>query len=152
MTLRSKIIPVALAAFCGLALQLQASGAYAYNPLMPGQSLFLGQAMRTYGGYMLFLQQDGNLVLYSPSNTPLWSVTSTYGSRPIALTLDVLACNLIIYGYPTGSTTVQQLWSSQTNLGIINSNGPCLLDLEENGSLSLDYIFVSGSVTLFAGQ
>jgi hypothetical protein len=108
--------------------------------------------MRTYGGYMLFLQQDGNLVLYSPSYTPLWS-TNTYGSgTPIALTMDILTCNMIIYGYPTESTTVQQLWSSQTNLGINSVSGACLLNLEENGSLTLNGLFVSNSVTLFAGQ
>jgi hypothetical protein len=168
MTLRSKFIPITLAAFCGLAFQLQANAANAQaimgvpplitgsiNPqsnLQPGNSLFVGFAMRSYSGYLLALQQDGNLVLYSPGNSAVWQ-TNTWGAYPVALTMQ-MDCNLVLYGYPQGTSgSPQQLWASNTH-----GNGtlaPCVLYLDGFGALQIyQYAGASGLQlvsTLFSG-
>jgi hypothetical protein len=142
----SKIIPVTLATFCCLAFQLQASGAnaqtatgiqgqeiYPEASLSQGNSLYPGFAMRTYTGYLLVLQQDGNLVLYSPSMSVLWS-TGTYGNTPLALTMQTDG-NLVLYGYPWGTSGMppQQLWASNTS-----GSGGCANYLNlKNGALAI---------------
>jgi hypothetical protein len=143
---RSKLIPITIAAFCGLAFEFQASGANAQTPtgirgqeitpaaaLSQGNSLYPGFAMRTYSGYLLVLLQDGNLVLYSPSMTVLWS-TGTYGNTPLNLTMQTDG-NLVLYGYPWGTSGMppQQLWASYT-AGV----GPCYLNLgADDGGLAV---------------
>jgi hypothetical protein len=131
--IRSKVIPVIFAALCGIALQGSAANAQSLIDdngvmLQPGSSLFPGSVMRTYTGYMLFLQQDGNLVLYSPSSTVLWS-SQTFGNVPAYLTMQMDG-NLVLYGYPQGGPgPVQQLWASNTNKPMTN------LYLSDTGAL-----------------
>jgi hypothetical protein len=136
--IRSKIIPVIFAAFCGIALQGSAANAQSLFEdngvmLQPGSSLFPGSVMRTYTGYMLFLQQDGNLVLYDPNKTVLWS-TNTYGKVPAFLTMQMDG-NLVLYGYSQGSAgPMQQLWASDTSTPISNL-----------------YLATTGALTIFEG-
>jgi hypothetical protein len=143
----SKSIPIIAAAVCGLALMFQgtANAQAILGPppilipnsivpntdLQPGNSLLVGFAMRTYSGYLLTLQQDGNVVLYCPGNTALWQ-TNTYGAYPIALTMQ-MDSNLVLYWYAQGtSEPPQKLWDSNTH-----SLGPCVLDLDYFGTLSI---------------
>jgi hypothetical protein len=139
MTLRSKIIPVIFAAFCGIALQGSAANAQSLfedNAVMlqPGSSLFPGSVMRTYTGYYLWLQQDGNLVLYGPNNNHIWS-TNTSGNVPAFLTMQMDG-NLVLYGYSQGSVgPMQQLWASDTST-----------------PMSVLYLATTGALTIFEGD
>jgi hypothetical protein len=145
--IRSKIIPVIFAAFCGIALQGGAANAQSLPGdygvmLQPGKSLFPGFGLRTYTGYMLILQQDGNLVLYDPANTAVWN-TPTYGNIPAFLTMQMDG-NLVLYGYQQGSEAVptppvQKLWASNT------SNGSPL-------TVSVLYLSSSGGLAIFSGS
>jgi hypothetical protein len=147
--IRSKFIPITIAAFCGLAFHLQASAAHAqtsmggpplsgiqpWADLQPGNSLFVGFAMRSYNGNLLILQQDGNLVLKDPSYNLLWS-TQTYGAFPIALTMQT-DCNLVLYGYPQGTSggPPQQLWASNTSNNVVGAS--CFLRLDQFANLEI---------------
>jgi hypothetical protein len=81
--IRSKFISVTLAAFCGLAFQLQASAANAQSQantanansviLLPGKHLMPGMGLRSPNGHSLVLQADGNVVLYTSKHVTIWS-------------------------------------------------------------------------------
>jgi hypothetical protein len=124
---RSKIIPASLAALCGLALQFHVGVAHAQclpgclNEaafLYPGQALLPGQALRSYTGYLFVLQQDGNLVLYNPSNTPIWSTPNTYDFEPMYLLLDYNGL-LTLYSFPANLIgSPQPVWSTNTPAGL----------------------------------
>ena len=76
--IRSKILPITLAAFCGLALQFHASGANAQSvTLFPGGTLNLGWALRTGNRHTLVMQQDGNVVLYNRNIRHAWPYGTT---------------------------------------------------------------------------
>jgi hypothetical protein len=146
--IRSKIIPIILATFSGLGLQLQANVANAQAlpgdfgvMLQPGKSLFPGFGLRTYTGYMLIVQQDGNVVLYNPTNAVVWS-TNTFGNVPAYLTMQMDG-NLVLYGYQPPQENlnppVQQLWSSNT------SNGAPL-------AVSVLYLSSTGGMAIFSGS
>jgi len=78
--LRSKIIPIAFALFCGLALQFQTNAAKAQSAtLFPGGNLYAGLALRSYNGHTLVNQQDGNVVLYNRNNIAIWA-SNTQGA------------------------------------------------------------------------
>jgi hypothetical protein len=124
--IRSKIIPVTLAALCGLAFQLQASAANAQSQsnstttqsqaspapkhsvsIMPGQHLTPGRGVRSPDGHSVVLQQDGNLVLFDSKRVPIWS-TNTKGSEPVQLIMKPDG-NLVLY------STTGQVWASNTS-------------------------------------
>jgi hypothetical protein len=124
--IRSKILPVSLAALCGLAFQLQASAANAQSQpnsattqsqaspapkhsisIMPGQHLNPGMGVRSPNGHSLVLQQDGNLVLFNGKRVPIWS-TNTKGYEPVQLIMKTDG-NLVLY------STIGQVWASNTS-------------------------------------
>jgi hypothetical protein len=123
---RSKIIPVTLAALCGLAFQLQVNAANAQSQpnsataqsqaspapkhsksIMPGQQLTPGRGVRSPDGHSLVLQQDGNLVLFDSKRVPIWS-TNTKGYEPVQLIMKTDG-NLVLY------STIGQVWASNTS-------------------------------------
>jgi hypothetical protein len=157
--LRSKIIPVTLAALCGLAFQLQAnaasgpsqanaanapsqantanthSQANAANAqsvtLMPGKHLTPGTGLRTDNGHLLLLQFDGNVVLYNSKHVAIWS-TNTKGYEPVQFFMKGDG-NLVLYA------TTGQVWASNTS-----GNPGAFLAVQADGNL---VIHRSGSQT-----
>jgi hypothetical protein len=94
--------------------------------------------MRTRGGYILFLQQDGNLVLYSSSNGVLWQ-TNTWGAYPIALTMQ-MDCTLVLYAYPKGlrGDLLSGCGPAARRVTVLYGTLlPCFLDLENCGTLAI---------------
>ena len=76
--LRSKIIPITFAAFCGLALQLHGSAATAQSAILPpGAELTPGHALQSGNRHTLVMQFDGNVVLYNSNNIHIWT-SNTY--------------------------------------------------------------------------
>jgi hypothetical protein len=137
----SKFFPIALAAFCGLAFQLQVSGAnaQAQTPaanahvvtLLPGNHLSPGMGLRTDNGHLLLLQADGNVVLYNSNHVVIWS-TNTKGYEPLQFIMKGDG-NLVLYA------TIGQVWASNTS-----GNPGAFLALQEDGNL---VIHRSGSQT-----
>jgi glucose/arabinose dehydrogenase len=140
---RSKIIHVTLAAFCGLAFQLQASAANAQSQpnsattqsqartapkqsisIMPGQHLTPRMGVRSPNGHSLVLQQDGNLVLFNSKRVPIWS-TNTKGYEPVQLIMKPDG-NLVLY------STNGQVWASNTS-----GNPGAFLALHDDGNLAI---------------
>jgi hypothetical protein len=137
---RSKIIPVTLAAFCGLVLQSQANAANAAQvnaantqavSLLPGQHLVPGTGLRTGNGHSLVLQQDGNVVLYNSKHVAIWS-TNTKGYAPVQFIMKGDG-NLVLY------STNGQVWASNTS-----GNPGAFLAVQDDGNL---VIHRSGSQT-----
>jgi hypothetical protein len=141
MTLRSKIIPITLAALCGLAFLLQASAANAQSQanapntrsvsLLPGQHLVPGMGLRSPNGHSLVLQQDGNVVLYNSKHVAIWS-TNTKGYEPVQFIMKGDG-NLVLY------STNGQVWASNTS-----GNPGAFLSVQDDGNL---VIHRSGSQT-----
>jgi hypothetical protein len=123
---RSKFIPITLAALGGFAFQLQANAASgpsqanaANGPLqanaanahvvtlLPGKLLTPGMGLRSPNGHSLVLQQDGNLVLFNSKRVLIWS-TNTKGYEPVQLIMK-LDGNLVLY------STNGQVWASNTS-------------------------------------
>jgi len=100
-------------------------------------SLSLGQSFNFGSGYVLILQNDGNLVLYN-GNTVAWT-TNTTNSAAAKFILQN-DNNIVLY-----DVNSQPLWNSQTaNTGVIpNITIPSMLTLQ-NGGLKL--IDSSGAV------
>jgi hypothetical protein len=107
---RSKCITTMLAAFCGLAVQFQASGAAAQSTILyPGDSLRFGTINMMVSGnfHSLIMQRDGNLVLYSPTNGAIWSTNTFWGpDTHVDMQLDG---NLVVYN------NYGPVWASQTS-------------------------------------
>lgn len=94
---------------------------------LPVGRLYPGESLQTAAQtYKLVLQNDGNLVEYTSSNTPIWS-TNTQGQSPAYLSMQTDG-NLVLY-----NTNGQAIWNSQTE----GSNSTSLT-LHSNGVLSLD--------------
>ena len=95
--------------------------------LAPGRSLFRGSALRSNDGrYWLWLQNDGNLVLYQVTptgNVALWTQGALRGYR-LSNQHDG---NLVLYGYDD-----KVLWSSGTY-----GKGDSTLWMQEDGNLVL---------------
>jgi hypothetical protein len=150
--IRSKIIPVTLAALCGLAFQLHASAANAQSQpnsatiqsqasptqahpqsvtLLPGKHLSVGMGLRTDNGHLLVLHADGNVVLYNSKHVAIWS-TNTTGYEPLQFIMKGDG-NLVLYA------TIGQVWASNTS-----GNPGAFLALQDDGNL---VIHRSGSQT-----
>src|SRR5215475_7735920 len=85
--IRPTIIPVTLAAFCGLALQFHGSSANAQTPVFGTadntDNMYVTAGYSQYVdsqplcspvvGNCLVVEPNGNVVLYSYENVPLWS-------------------------------------------------------------------------------
>ena len=96
--------------------------------LLPGQYL-----VSPGGSFKLFLQGDGNLVLYF-QNTPKWA-SNTAGQTVKALLMQADG-NLVLYS-PT-----QAIWASNTN-----GKGTSYLNLQDDGNLVVYQMPASGSAT-----
>jgi hypothetical protein len=146
---RSKLIPITIAAFCGLMLQSQANAANAPQPnpanaqpqsnsanaqsatLSPGKHLTPGMGLRSPNGHSLVLQQDGNVVLYTSKRVAIWS-TNTKGYEPVQFIMKGDG-NLVLY------STTGQVWASNTS-----GNPGAFLAVQDDGNL---VIHRSGSQT-----
>ncbi|MEV6062677.1 hypothetical protein AB0L62_21975 [Nocardia asteroides] len=105
--------------------------------LTAGATLPRESALRSRDGrYELWLQGDGNLVLYRTGGEALWSTGTTTGERLVNQTDG----NLVLY---TGTGTA--VWSSRTWTA-----GPSTLVLEDSGRLAL-YRDDTGALTWSAG-
>jgi hypothetical protein len=141
--IRSKFIPVTIAAFCGLAFQLQANAAAAQSQpnssnaqsqaspapkhsisILPGQHLIPGMGVRSPNGHSLVLQRDGNLVLLNSKRVPIWS-TNTKGYEPVQLIMKTDG-NLVLY------STNGQVWASNTS-----GNPGAFVALHDDGNLRI---------------
>jgi hypothetical protein len=141
--IRSKFIPVTVAALCGLAFQLQANAANAQaqsnsattqsqaSPapkhsisIMPGQHLAPGMGLRSPNGHSLVLQQDGNLVLFNSKRVAIWS-TNTKGYEPVQLIMKMDG-NLVLY------STNGQVWASNTS-----GNPGAFFALHDDGNIAI---------------
>jgi hypothetical protein len=158
MTLLSKIIPVTLAAFCGVMLQSQANAANAPQAnvanapsqvdaanapsqanaanahvvtLLPGKHLTPGKGLRSPNGHSLVFQFDGNVVLYNSKHVAIWS-TNTKGYEPLQFIMKGDG-NLVLY------STNGQVWASNTS-----GNPGAFLAVHDDGNL---VIHRSGSQT-----
>jgi hypothetical protein len=148
--IRSKLLPITLAALCGLAFQLQANAANAQAQanaaqpqsqanaanahvvtLLPGNHLSPGMGLRTDNGHLLLLQADGNVVLYNSKHVVIWS-TNTKGYEPLQFIMKGDG-NLVLYA------TIGQVWASNTS-----GNPGAFLALQDDGNL---VIHRSGSQT-----
>jgi hypothetical protein len=128
----SKIIPILVAAFCGLVLQSQANAANAQSQanaasatsvtLSPGKHLMPGMGLRSPNGHSLVLQADGNVVLYTSKRVPIWS-TNTKGYEPVQLIMKGDG-NLVLY------STTGQVWASNTS-----GNPGAFLAVQDDGNL-----------------
>jgi hypothetical protein len=137
---RSKLIPITLAAFCGLAFQSQANAANAPQQnapntqsqatsakatsvtLLPGQHLTPGMGLRSPNGHSLVFQIDGNVVLYTSKHVTIWS-TNTKGYEPVQLSMKADG-NLVLYA------TTGQVWASNTS-----GNPGASLVVQDDGNL-----------------
>ncbi|NKX86546.1 hypothetical protein [Nocardia coubleae] len=105
--------------------------------LAAGATLPRASALRSRNGlYELWLQGDGNLVLYRTSGEVLWSTATTNGENLV----NQNDGNLVLY---TGSGAAA--WSSRTW-----TQGPSTLVLEDTGNLVL-YRNDGGSITWSTG-
>jgi hypothetical protein len=147
--IRSKSIPITLAAFCGLVLQspqmqlmlLQANAPNAQpqaNPsnaqsqasaanaqsvtLSAGKHLLPGMGLRSPNGHSLVLQFDGNVVLYTSKRVPIWS-TNTKGYKPVQFIMKGDG-NLVLY------STTGQVRASNTS-----GNPGAFLTVQDDGNL-----------------
>jgi hypothetical protein len=78
--------------------------------LLPGQGLTAGNSIKSADGRFSFhMQEDGNLVLYGPSNQPLWA-SNTSGRINIFDVIMQSDGNLVVYDGQN-----QPLWASNTN-------------------------------------
>jgi hypothetical protein len=75
--IRSKIIPILAAAFCGLAAQFQASAANAQTAwIYTSTQMNQGYVNCSGIGNCLEVQQDGNIVLYNLYGNALWATAT----------------------------------------------------------------------------
>src|SRR6266516_148280 len=75
--------------------------------LNPGETLWAGQSLTSGNGYVLTMQGDGNLVIYTPSNQAVW-YTRTDGNGGSRLSVQTDG-NVVVY-----STTWWPLWYTNT--------------------------------------
>jgi hypothetical protein len=151
---RSKFIPITLAAFCGLALQLQASAANAQSAILPsGQTRNLGWALRSGDHHTLVMQQDGNVVLYTRTDVPIW-YTNTGGDCcgheglgtmfNLYITMQTDG-NLVLYRVVLGlDRGPSPMWSSNTA-----GNPGAWLAVQDDGNL---VVYRAGSTTQTANN
>jgi hypothetical protein len=129
---RSKISIAVLAALCGLGFQFQAREAKAQSAILfPGEHLAPGAAKRSVNGHTLVMQVDGNVVLYSSDNRPVWA-TNTYGTPPREFIMQTDG-NLVLY-----AADGRPLWASGTN-----NNPGAFLKVQDDGNL---VVYRRGSV------
>jgi hypothetical protein len=124
--IRSKLIPIMLAAFCGLAFQFQVSAANAQTAwIYPRTQMNQGYVNCSGIGNCLEVQQDGNVVLYNLYGNALWATgTNTPYGDYLFFQGDG---NLVVYSAPgdpgpnsfIGACLVLQtcpaVWASGTN-------------------------------------
>jgi hypothetical protein len=129
--IRSNIIPVILAAFCGVVLQSQANAANAPQQnaanaqsvtLSPGKHLLPGMGLRSPNGHLLVFQIDGNVILYNSKHVAIWS-TNTKGYEPVQFSMKGDG-NLVLYA------TTGQVWASNTS-----GNPGAFLAVQDDGNL-----------------
>jgi hypothetical protein len=145
----SQLVPVMLAAFCGLVLQSQANAANAPQTnatnaqsqansantqsvtLSTSKHLLPGMGLRSPNGHLLVLQFDGNVVLYNSKHVAIWS-TNTKGYEPVQFSMKGDG-NLVLYA------TTGQVWASNTS-----GNSGAFLAVQDDGNLVINR---SGSQT-----
>jgi hypothetical protein len=148
---RFKIIPISVAAACGLALQFQASGANAqqtpefgtagntYNTnVIPGFSMFEGNPGICFPvvGNCLNMQTDGNLVLYSFEGVAIWA-SNTWGDAGDYMVFNTIGDFQVTNVNAAGDPYVA-LWNAGTYLGGPNdwSGSPgYFLAVQDDGNL-----------------
>jgi hypothetical protein len=78
--------------------------------LISGQGLLRGQSLTSSDGrFTLILQNDGNLVIYDPSNQPLWA-SNTWGHPEAAEAIMQNDGNFVVY-----DVAARALWSTNTS-------------------------------------
>lgn len=86
--IRSKIIPILVAAFCGLAMQFQASGANAQGYVATGSTITPGWGWCDSDYWCVWMVADGSnqyAGFYDPNNNLIWNTptvpyTTVYGT------------------------------------------------------------------------
>jgi hypothetical protein len=122
--IRSKIVAVAFAVLCGLALQFQVDAARARSAtLISGGSPYPGFALRSSTNHTLILQANGNVVLYDSNNAPIWA-TNTAGIAPRNFIMQADG-NLVLY-----STDGVARWASDTW-----NNPGAFLNVQDDGNI-----------------
>src|SRR2546425_1217851 len=105
----------------------------ASDQLGPGQGLVVNQPLTSPNGqYKLYLQFDGNLVLYGPDMKPIWCCKT--GSAHMASAIVQSDGNFVLY-----DQTMTPLW----NTGTVNEPGAVLRVLDSG---SFGVYLPSGSV------
>jgi hypothetical protein len=100
-------------------------------------------------GYVIVMQQDGNLVLYNQNWQPVWASGTDYGSSKSPYYLEMQSdSNLVIYGnsgpvWATGTNgrgqcnTIYQGEGINTNQHLSDDSGIFSLNLQDDGNLVL---------------
>lgn len=98
----------------------------ALGKLPSGQTLFSGDTIKSLGGrYKVIQQKEGNLVLYTADNHPVW--TSPTDGNPGARAVMQKEGNLVIYG-PTN----RAVWATPTA-----GNPGAQLEVRDDGTLAV---------------
>ena len=96
------------------------------NILAAGQTLSSGQQLHSSNGNMfLWMQNDGNLVVYTDANRAVWSsgTSGTGSSNRVVMQSD---CNLVVY-----NSANSPLWQSGTS----GNGSNCDLNMQTDGNL-----------------
>ncbi|WP_432408293.1 hypothetical protein [Wukongibacter sp. M2B1] len=98
------------------------------NVLRPGEYLTPGQFLKSHNGqFILRMQTDGNLVLYSQGTIPIWS-TGTSGSKVEKLIMQTDG-NLVMYGDHANA-----IWHTRTQ-----GNPGAYLKASSDGTVQIRY-------------
>ncbi|HEY9880534.1 MAG TPA: peptidoglycan DD-metalloendopeptidase family protein [Leptolyngbyaceae cyanobacterium] len=104
--------------------------------IRPSQQYFRGTNLRTINGYRLSFQSDGNLVLYTPSNSAIWA-TGTVGNSAGKLAIQSDG-NIVLY-----DNSNRPMWATNTA-----GNPGAFLAVQTDGNLVV--YTQDGSRPLFA--